>query len=300
MLVPHHNRYAFSAINRRPDFSWPEGKRLAVYIGLNIEHFAFGSGLSHSLSTPLPPPDQRAFAWCEYGSRVGVWRILDVLDQLGLPASHLINTSIFDFAPEILDAIKARGDEIIGHGRTNAERQGAMFEQDEARLLAEVREAILQRSGQVVRGWMGPWMSHSMRTPDLLQEAGFKFLMDWPADDQPVWMKTRGGRILSVPYPFEINDSPQMLVRHHTPQEFEQMVIDQFEETLEQSEHQPLVCGIALHTMIVGQPYRLRVLRRMLRYIAEHPKREQIWFTRPGDIYDHCAALPDGVLPMPG
>jgi len=299
MLVPHHNRYPFSAINRRPDFSWPEGKRLAVYIGLNIEHFAFGSGLSHSLSTPLPPPDQRAFAWCEYGSRVGVWRILDVLDKLGLPASHLINTDIFDFAPEILKAIKARGDEIIGHGRTNAERQGAMFEQDEARLLAEVRKTILQRSGQVVRGWMGPWMSHSMRTPDLLQEAGFKFLMDWPAADQPVWMKTRGGRIISVPYPFEINDSPQMLVRHHTPQEFEQMVTDQFEETLEQSEHQPLVCGIALHTMIVGQPYRLRVLRRMLRYIAEHPKRDQIWFTRPGQIYDHCAALPDGVLPLP-
>jgi peptidoglycan/xylan/chitin deacetylase (PgdA/CDA1 family) len=230
---------------------------------------------------------------------VGVWRILDVLDQLGLPASHLINTAIFDFAPEILEAIKARGDEIIGHGRTNAERQGAMLEEDEGRLLAEVRETILQRSGQVVRGWMGPWMSHSMRTPDLLQEAGFKFLMDWPADDQPVWMKTRGGRILSMPYPFEINDSPQMLVRHHTPQEFEQMVTDQFEESLEQSEHQPLVCGIALHTMIVGQPYRLRVLRRMLRYIADHPKRERIWFTRPGQIYDHCTALPEGILPVP-
>src|SRR5262245_17728533 len=110
MLVPYHNRYAFSAIHRRPDFSWPEGKRLAVYIGLNIEHFAFGSGLSHSLSTPLPAPDQRAFAWCEYGSRVGVWRIFDVLDQLGLPAAHLINTAIFDFAPEILTAITARGD----------------------------------------------------------------------------------------------------------------------------------------------------------------------------------------------
>ena len=114
-----------------------------------------------------------------------------------------------------------------------------MFEQDEVRLLAEVREAILQRSGQVVRGWMGPWMSHSARTPDLLHEAGFKFLMDWPADDQPVWMKTRAGRILSVPYPFEINDSPQMLVRHHTPQEFEQMVIDQFEEIFTNGQASP-------------------------------------------------------------
>lgn len=297
MLVPHHDRYRYSAIGRRPQYDWPEGKRLAVYVGLNIEHFAFGTGLTHSLSTPLPPPDQRAFAWCEYGSRVGVWRILELLDQLGLPAAHLLNTVIFDYAPDIVTAINGRGDEIIGHGRTNAERQGVLFEQDEARLLAEVRAEILQRAGQEVRGWMGPWMSHSVRTPDLLQEAGFKFLMDWPADDQPLWMKTRAGRIMSIPYPFEINDSPQMLVRHHSPREFTEMIVDQFEEMLEQSERQPLVCGIALHTMIVGQPYRLRALRSALRYIVDHPKRDRIWFTRPGAIYDHCAALPPGVFP---
>jgi hypothetical protein len=299
MLLPHHNRYAYSAIIQRPTYEWPEGRRLAVYVGLNIEHFAFGAGLTHSLSTPLPPPDQRAFAWSEYGSRVGVWRIFEVLDDLGLPAAHLLNTVFFDYAPEIVTAINARGDEIIGHGRTNAERQGILFESDEERLLREVRAEILERAGQEVRGWMGPWMSHSLHTPDLLQEAGFQFLMDWPADDQPMWMKTRAGRIMSVPYPFEINDSPQMLVRHHSPREFEDMVIEQFEEMLTQSARQPLVCGIALHTMIVGQPYRLRALRRLLHYIVEHPKREQIWFTRPGAIYDHCAALPPGVLPEP-
>jgi allantoinase len=299
MRLPYHNRYSYSAIKNRPTYSWPEGKKLALYIGLNIEHFAFGTGLGHSVSAELPPPDPRTFAWRDYGNRVGVWRIFDLLDQLGLPAAHLVNTTVFDYAPEILSPIKARGDEIIGHGRTNAERQGQLWEEDEARLIAYVRDQIDRHSGQRARGWMGPWMSQSHVTPDLLKEAGFEFLMDWPADDQPLWMKTRSGPIMSVPYPLEINDSPQLLVRRHTAVQFEEMIIEQFEEMLDLSEKQPLVCGISLHTMVVGQPYRLRSLRRALQHIVNHPNRDKVWFTRPGEIYDHCAALPAGTMPRP-
>jgi allantoinase len=299
MRLPYHNRYSYSAIKSRPTYTWPEGKKLALYIGINIEHFAFGTGLGHSVSAELPPPDPRTFAWRDYGNRIGVWRIFDLLDQLGLPAAHLVNTTIFDYAPEILSSIKARGDEIIGHGRTNAERQGQFWEEDEARLIAYVRDQIERHSGQRARGWMGPWMSQSHVTPDLLKEAGFEFLMDWPADDQPLWMKTRSGPIMSVPYPLEINDSPQLLVRRHTAVQFEEMIIEQFEEMLDQSEQQPLVCGIALHTMVVGQPYRLRSLRRALQHIVNHPNRDKVWFTRPGEIYDHCAALPAGTMPRP-
>ena len=299
MRLPYHNRYPYSAIKSRPTYNWPEGKKLALYVGINIEHFAFGTGLGHSVSAELPPPDPRTFAWRDYGNRVGVWRIFDLLDQLGLPAAHLVNTTIFDYAPEILSSIKARGDEIIGHGRTNAERQGQLWEEDEARLIAYVRDQIERHSGQRARGWMGPWMSQSHVTPDLLKEAGFEFLMDWPADDQPLWMKTRSGPIMSVPYPLEINDSPQLLVRRHTAVQFEEMIIEQFEEMLDQSEQQPLVCGIALHTMVVGQPYRLRSLRRALQHIVNHPNRDKVWFTRPGEIYDHCAALPAGTMPRP-
>ena len=157
-----------------------------------------------------------------------------------------------------------------------------MWEEDEARLIADVREALTKHGGRPPRGWMGPWMSQSRITPDLLKEAGFDFLMDWPCDDQPIWLRTRAGSLMSVPYPLEINDSPMMLVRHHTAVDFERMIIDQFDEMLAQSERQPLVCGIALHTMVMGQPYRLRALRRALKYIVDHPQREKIWFTRPG------------------
>jgi allantoinase len=222
-----------------------------------------------------------------------------LFDELNLPAAHLINTTVFDYAPQIVAALKARGDEFIGHGRTNAERHGQMWEADEKRFLEEVRDAIEKASGKRSRGWMAPWMSSSHHTPDLLKEAGFDFLMDWPADDQPLWMKTRSGPLMSVPYPIEINDSPQILVRHHTPEQFRDFIIGQFEELLRQSARQPLVCGIALHTMVVGQPYRLRMLREALQHIVKHPQKDKVWFTRPSAIYDHCAALPKGTMTPP-
>lgn len=297
MRLPHHERYDYSALPSRPNYDWPGGKRLAIYLGINIEHFAFGTGLGHSVSTELPQPDPRTFSWRDYGNRVGVWRLFDLLDELSLPACHLVNTTVFDYAPEILGPIKERKDEIIGHGRTNAERQGQMWEEDEARLIAQVRDAITEHGGHSPRGWMGPWMSQSRVTPDLLKEAGFDFLMDWPCDDQPIWLRTRAGKLMSVPYPLEINDSPMILVRHHTAVEFEQMIVDQFDEMIEEAERRPLVCGIALHTMIVGHPYRLRALRRALKHIVDHPRRDKIWFTRPGEIFDHCATLPPGVVP---
>ena len=218
--LPYHDRYPYSPITQRKDYSWPGGKRLAVYLGLNIEHFAFGAGEGHLLTVANPPPDPRTFAWRDYGNRVGVWRCLELFDELNLPAAHLINTTVFDYAPQIVDALKARGDEFIGHGRTNAERHGSMWEADEKRFLEEIRDAIEKASGKRPRGWMAPWMASTRVTPDLLKETGFDFLMDWPNDDQPIWMKTRSGPLMSVPYPIEVNDSPQILVRHHTRRRF--------------------------------------------------------------------------------
>lgn len=297
MLLPTHGRYDYSAIAKREAYTWPGGKRLAVHVALNIEHFAFGQGLGHVVAAEGPPPDHRNYCWRDYGNRVGVWRLLELLDEVGLPGNHLINTAVMDYYPEILEPILARGDEIIGHGRTNSERPGLLWEDDERRLLDEVRQNIEKRAGKPPRGWMAPWMSQSRITPDLLKEAGFTFLMDWPCDDQPIWLRTRSGPLLSVPYPLEINDSPQILVRHHSPTDFAKMIVDQFEEMLRQSEKQPLVCGIALHTMVFGHPYRIRVLREALQHIVNHSGRDRVWFTRPGEIADHVMSLPPGVVP---
>jgi allantoinase len=287
-VLPTHGRYPYSAITRRPVYDWPNGKRLAVYLGLNLEHFAFGEGLGAELAPGGPHPDVLNFAWRDYGNRVGIWRVLALFDALALPASVLVNSSIYGYCPEVMDAVRARGDEIVGHGRTNAERQGVLPEADERRLIDETTAVISAAEGSSPVGWLGPWISQSPVTPDLLQEAGYTYLLDWCMDDQPVWMKTRsGGRILSMPYPQEVNDIPSIMARKDSASQFADMIIGQFDEMLQQSQHQPLVMGIALHPYIVGQPYRLRELRRALQHIAD--LRDDVWITTAGAIAKHAA-----------
>src|SRR5215475_13195536 len=120
MSSPTHNRYPYSPIPARAVYDWPNGKRLAVYIGLNLEHFAFGEGLGAELAPGGPQPDVLNYAWRDYGNRVGAWRLRDLFDELGLPCSALINTSLYDYCPELVAGFSARGDEIVGHGHTNS------------------------------------------------------------------------------------------------------------------------------------------------------------------------------------
>ena len=284
-----HDRYDYSAITDRPDYDWPDGKRLAVYIGLNLEHFAFGTGLGGELAPGGPQPDVLNYAWRDYGNRVGVWRMLELFDQLQLPVSVLLNSTIYDYCPGVVAAFRQRGDEIVAHGRSNAERQGILPEAEERQLISEATEAIRQHEGKPPAGWLGPWISQSLLTPDLLQEQGYRYLLDWCHDDQPTWFCTRQGRILAVPYPQEINDIPAIMVRRAGAAEFAAMIIDNVDEMLQQARAQPLVMGIALHPYIVGQPFRLRHLRRALAHIAR--QREDIWLTTAGAIAEHIEQL---------
>jgi peptidoglycan/xylan/chitin deacetylase (PgdA/CDA1 family) len=289
-----HGRYRYSPIISRPVYDWPAGERLAVYVALNLEHFAFGEGLGAELAPGGPQPDVLNYAWRDYGNRVGVWRLLELFGELELPVSVLTNSSIYGYCPEVIAAFRYRGDEIVAHGRTNSERQGTMKETDESAMIAEVTRTIAEHEGQPPAGWLGPWISQSWHTPDLLKEAGYHYHLDWCCDDQPIWFRTRSGPILSVPYPEEINDIPAIAVRRASAAEFADMILDNFHEMREQSARQPLVFGIALHAYIVGQPFRLRQLRRALKEIAAHAG--EVWLTHPGKIADHIERLPEGVV----
>ena len=238
----------------------------------------------------------RNYAWRDYGVRIGIWRMFDMLQALGLPAAHNVNSLIYEFRSDITDAIRQRGDEVVAHGRTNSEHQDQMWEADEARLIQEVTQTIASHEGRAPAGWMGPGLSETRVTPDLLQEAGYRYLMDWPCDDQPFWMKTRGGRILSVPYSIELNDGPVIARRHHSAREFADMIVDQFDEMVRQCAEQPLVCSVVLHPFITGQAFRIGPLRSALEHCVSHPLRDRVWWTTPGRIADHCYALPPGVI----
>jgi peptidoglycan/xylan/chitin deacetylase (PgdA/CDA1 family) len=286
--VSSHGRYPYSALPDRPVYDWPDGKRLAVYLALNLETFDFGDGLGAELAPGGPQPDVLNYAWRDWGNRVGAWRIRDMLDDLRMPASVLVNSRIYRDCPGLIEAFRARGDEIVGHGRTNAERQGTLTEAEERALIAEATAVLTREEGKAPAGWLGPWISQSRVTPDLLAEAGYRYLLDWCHDDQPTWFATRnGGRILSVPYPQELNDIPAIVARKETGRQFAEAVADGFEEMLEQSRRAPLVMGIALHPYIVGQPHRLRPLRQALERIAGH--RDTVWLTTAGAIAAHAA-----------
>ena len=297
LKLPGHIRYNYSPIVKRTNYSWPEGKRLAFYIALNIEHFAFGAGIGMDPSNRSGQQTSRNFAWRDYGNRIGNWRLFEILDELKLPASILLNSMVCYQYPEIIEKIKQRGDDVLGHGRTNAEVLRPMWEHDEARAIQECTEVIEKHVGVRPTGWMGPGAVESNLTPDLLKEAGYTHLLDWPVDDQPIWMQTRSGPLLSVPYPMELNDAGTLVHRDHTGREFGEMIVDQFEELLEQSERQPMVFSLALHGFIVGQPFRLRPLRQAIKHCVEHKHKDRVWFTRAGEIAKYCFSLPAGAIP---
>jgi len=296
MELRTHDRYDYVPLRGRADYSWPAGRRLAVYFALNLEHFSYGEGLGAELAPGGPQPDILNYAWRDYGNRVGAWYMLDAFDALRLPMAALVNSAMYDYAPELVAACRARGDEIVGHGRTNAERQGVLGEAEERDLIAEATSRLAEAEGRPPEGWLGPWISHSHVTPDLLAEAGYRYLLDWCMDDQPVWLRCRGDkRILAVPYPQEVNDIPQIAGRKIGGDAFADIIVDQFDEMLELSQERPLVMGVALHAYLVGQPHRLRHLKRALRHIAKH--RDRIWLTTPGAIARHCQSLPAGIVP---
>lgn len=297
MHLPRTNRYDYSIISRRKDYHWPGGKRLAFWIGTNIEIFAFGTGIGNDPTKQGEPQTQRNYAWRDYANRVGVWRYFDLLDEFRLPSSCLVNSWLYDYHPEIFERIRERGDEVVGHGRTNAERQKGMWEIDEKRLIEDVTFAIEKNEGKKPKGWLGSAAAENATTPDLLKEAGYTYLLDWPVDDQPIWMRTRAGPILSVPYPLELNDAGQIIWRQHNTSEFADMLVAQFDEMLRQSKHQPLVCCISLHPYIIGHPFRLAIIRKVLNHIANHEERDKVWYTRAEDIADYCYAMEPGIIP---
>jgi peptidoglycan/xylan/chitin deacetylase (PgdA/CDA1 family) len=293
--LPTHGRYAYSSIVSRPDYTWPGGKRLAVYVAVNIEAFGFGVGKGAAIAPPDQAQSHSVFSWRDYGNRVGIWRLFELFDELGIPAEAQMNTAIYDVCPDIPARLRKRGDEILGHGITNSEEQAHLPEDRERELIAAVTARITKQEGAPPVGWMSPWLSNSAVTLDLLKEAGYRYVMDWTMDDQPVWVKTRSGPILAMPYPIEVNDTRGIIWYHYTSAEFADAIVDQLDEMLAQSERQPLVCPISLHPFVMGRPYRIRQLRRALAHVARHADR--VWITRPRDICAHIEALPKGVVP---
>lgn len=280
--LARHDRYPYRPISQPAPFRWPEGRGLAVMIALNLEAYAFGEGILDELVPAGPGLDVINYPWLDYGNRVGAHRLRALFAEAALPLTLLVNSDLYAACPGLIESFRSGGAEIACHGRSNAERQGELSEADERALIAEATATIAAHEGRPPLGWLGPWISESRVTPDLLKEAGYRYFLDWCADDRPIPFATRSGPLLLVPYPQEANDANAIVVRRMDADSFADMVVDQFDEMLRQAEGDALVMSVALHPHVVGQPFRLKHLRRALAHITAH--RSAIWTARAGEI----------------
>jgi peptidoglycan/xylan/chitin deacetylase (PgdA/CDA1 family) len=284
-VVRAQGRYDYLPITRRPVYDWPGGARVAAYLSIVQEHSASDEPGSPVAAAPLGNADGAASF--DYGNRVGAWRVLDLLYELALPATVPVGTAVLDFCPELVRAHLMRGDEIAGHAGAASEHQVTPSEEEESALIAGTTGKLAAFAGVRPAGWLGLGSPESRLTPDLLAEAGYAYLLGSGCDDQPIWMRTRQGRILALPSAPDLDDVNTIAGAKLGADAFADMIVDDFDERLHQSESGPLVMGISLHPRIIGRPHRLKHLRRALRHMLA--KKDRIWFTTAGSIAAHAA-----------
>jgi allantoinase len=267
-MLPNE-RLDYSPISQRPVLLLPQGKRLAVWVIVNIEEWDIRLPMPRTVITPpaggSPMPDIPNWAWHEYGNRVGFWRLLEVFDEFRIPATLAINGSAIAAYEPIARAARDRAWEFMGHGFTQKSMQKV---EDEAADIARTTEVIAHYAGRRPRGWLGPGLTETWDTPDLLVEAGYEYVCDWVLDDQPLVLNTRAGPIVSVPYTQECNDVAMMLIQHHKASEYADRAIDQFEQLRLDARGSARIMAIVLHPYIMGAPHRTRYFRKVAEHIA--------------------------------
>ena len=282
-MTLYDSLYDYSPLPSRPRLTWPDGKRVAFYVGLNIEHFLPGKP-----STSIWPldidPDPLNHGWRDYGARVGIWRTIDILDRYGVRASALLNSDVAQHNPEIIKAGVERDWAWLAHGRTNSILHTGYEPEEERRVLTEITDTIETATGQRPRGWMGPGLTETHNTPQLLAELGYQYVLDWTNDDQPYRLNVPG--MLSVPYTVELNDLG-LFLRGLTGPDFLQMVKDQYDVLRDESAGTGRVMALALHPFVIGQAFRAKYLDLALEYISAQP---DVWMTTSDAIAEHYAA----------
>jgi peptidoglycan/xylan/chitin deacetylase (PgdA/CDA1 family) len=215
----------------------------------------------------------------DYGNRVGVWRVMEVLDRYGIRGTVALNGEIGTFYPRIMEAVAARKWELMGHGLTNSVRLAGLARDQESAVIAQTR-AIIEGCGQKMRGWLGPGLTETYDTLDLLREHGVDYVADWVNDDLPYCMNNG---LYSIPYSIELNDNPLFNTPSIAIDEFHRRICETFDVLYEEGQACGRVMCIALHPFLIGVPHRIRALDRALRYIAAHGK---VWFATGSEIID--------------
>jgi len=280
--------FPYSAINRRPKLELPGGARVALWVVTNIEFFALDKAMpGDSNERPQggdPTPMVRHWAQRDYGNRVGVFRLMELLTAHGIRSSVALNAAVCDHHPQIVEDCVKLGWEMMGHCRTNTERLTELPPEQERAGIRESLERIARATGKRPVGWLGAGLQETWNTLDHLADEGCIYVADWVNDDQPYVMDVGGRRLVSVPYSYELNDTAAIVRNKYTPGEFERMIRDQFEVLWREGAESGRVMAICLHPYITGQPHRIAALARALAHIDRF---EGVWKATGEEIARH-------------
>ena len=271
-----HDRYAWTPSRTRTPVRWPNGANIALWVMPVIEWFP----LNMQVMPFLPHggldgayPDTWGYTHRDYGNRVGIYRIMRVLDRLGIRATAAVNSSVAIRYPSLIGSIVDRGWEVLAHGRDMAAlHHSGLNREEEARLIRESLQVLREASGQPVRGWLSPSNSESWRTPELLVEEGVEYVCDWVNDDLPFKLSTAGGNLISLPPSHELTDAYAIYENGNSTQEYAEQIIESFRVLYAEAEAgSARIFSVVLHPWISGQPHRIRAIDQALSVIKEFP-----------------------------
>lgn len=284
MALPPY-RVDYSPIIERPAIKWPNNARVAFWVSPNVEHYEYMPELDGQRDPwpRTPHPDVQQYAYRDYGNRVGFWRMLETLDKHDIRCTVSINLAIFEHFPEIGTALVERGYDFMSHGIYNTRYLNPYTEEQEREFYRDSIDTLKRYTGRQLKGMLGPAISGSERTPDLMAEAGLIYHSDWMHDDQPVPIKVKSGKLVSVPYSVELNDHV-LFTSHHEGEHFLQTCKDQFDQLYREGIDSGRVMCIPLHPFLIGQPHRVKYLDQVLDYIMSH---EGVWQTTADEIAEY-------------
>jgi peptidoglycan/xylan/chitin deacetylase (PgdA/CDA1 family) len=267
-----YDRIRYVPAPERKPLALPDGARVVVWTVVTVEVWDPDGPLPRQvLSAPGGQrwqPDVPNWSWSEYGARVGFWRMKRILDEFGIKATLCINAAVCDRYPQIVEAASAADWEFMGH---NLVQKPMHLMEDERAAVQGTVERISAASGKVVRGWMGPGLTETDATPDLLTEAGIEYTTDWVVDDLPVPITTEHGTLYSIPYSVETNDVVISAIQAQRSREIYDRVMDQFECLYEEGAEQPRVLSICSHPYLSGVPHRIKYFRKIYEDLARTP-----------------------------
>ena len=277
-------RCEFSAIVDRPALKLPDGARLAFWTIVNYEVWDIGRPMPRQV-IPAPTgasllPDVPHWSWHEYGMRVGAWRFFELYERLGITPTLALNARTCEDYVRVAEQAKQLGWEFMGHAY---DQMPIHRIEDQAGMIARSMDILERFNGKRPLGWLGPGLTETLETPELLASAGVKYIGDWVYDDEPTVITTATGPLVTLPYTVEINDITMMIVQHHESEYLLRRATDQFDRLYAEGSKRAKVMALAIHPYISGQPHRIKYLEA----IYDHARRfDKVLYWTGEQIFD--------------